>query len=127
MSWSGVSGNPQVEEINARGLEPAVQPDPGNGGALEVSRPCIIEISTAGVETRTLPDPSFRGQAIDLVMVADGGDCVIAANSPINQAGNNRITLDDVGDHVRLVGKYNATDGWEWSVVCNDGATLATV
>lgn len=127
MAWSGVSPNPQVEGINVRGLEPALQPDLGNGGTLEVSRPSIIEISTAGAETRTLPDPVFRGQVIDLVMVIDGGDCVITANSPINQTGNNTIALDDVGDFVRLVGKYNATDGWEWQVVVNDGAALSTV
>lgn len=119
-----IGGKQQKESILSEGVQPVIIPDPGNGGAIDVSRPGICEITTAGAETRTLADPTFRGQQIDLVMVSDGGDCVITAASPINQAANTTITLNDVGDFVRLVGKYNATDGWEWVVIVNDGATL---
>lgn len=119
-----LSGKQQIEEILARGIEPPIIRDPGNGGAIDVSRPGLCEITTTGAETRTIADPTFRGQQIDLNMVVDGGDCVITSASPINQTGNTTITLNDVGDFVRLVGKYNATDGWEWEVIVNDGASL---
>lgn len=122
---SGVSGNYQLEEINARGVEPEIIPDPGDAGTIDTSRPGYCELTTAGAETRTLADPSFRGQQIDLVFVSDGGACVITASSPVNQTGNTSLTFEDVGDHLRLVGFYNATDGWEWRVVVNDGITLA--
>lgn len=115
-----LSGNPQVEEINARGVEPVVIADPGNGGAIDVSRSGIIEITTAGAETRTLADPVFRGQQIDIVMVVDGGDCVITAASPVNQTGHTTITLSAIGGFIRLVGKYNAIDGWEWQEIMED-------
>lgn len=115
-----ITGNPQVEEINARGVEPTIIPDPGDGGTFDVSRPGIIEVTTAGAETRTLPDPVFRGQQIDIVMVADGGDCVITASSPVNQTGHTTITLSAIGGFIRLVGKYNATDGWEWQEIMED-------
>ena len=115
-----LSGNPQVEEINARGVEPVIILDPGDGGTFDVSRPGIIEVTTGGAETRTLPDPVFRGQQIDIVMVADGGDCVITASSPVNQTGHTTITLSAIGGFIRLVGKFNATDGWEWQEVMED-------
>ena len=121
-----LSGNPQVEEINARGVEPVIILDPGDGGTFDVSRSGIIEVTTAAAETRTLPDPVFRGQQIDIVMVADGGDCVITASSPVNQTGHTTITLSAIGGFIRLVGKFNATDGWEWQEIMEDtGATTS--
>ena len=121
-----LGGRPQLEDINALGVEPPIIPDPGDGGTFDVSQSGIIEVTTAGVETRTLPDPTFRGQQIDIVMVADQGDCVITASSPVNQTGHTTITLSAVGGFIRLVGKYNATDGWEWQEIVEDtGATTS--
>lgn len=127
MAWSGVKGKALVEEINVRGVEPTVQPDPGDGGNFEVSRPAVINIATAGAETRTLADPVFIGQVIDLFFIVDGGDCTVTASSPINQTGNNTLIFSDIGEHIRLVGHFNATDGWEWRVIANDGVALSTV
>lgn len=114
------AGRLQVEDIAAREVRPSIIPDPGNGGTIDVSRSGICEITTAAAETRTLPDPTFRGQQIDLVMVVDGGDCVITAASPVNQTGHTTITLSAIGGFGRYVGKYNATDGWEWQEVIED-------
>ena len=122
-----LSGNPQVEDINARGVEPVVIADPGNAGTIDVSRSGYVELTSAGAETRTLPDPTFRGQILDIVFIVDAGDCVVTASSAVNQTGNNTITFTDVGEHTRLVGAYNATDGWEWKTIVNDGAALTTV
>ena len=115
-----LGGRPQLEDIYSLGVEPAIIPDPGDAGTFDVSRSGIIEVTTAGAETRTLPDPTFRGQQIDIVMVSDGGDCVITASSPVNQTGHTTITLSAIGGFIRLVGKYNATDGWEWQEVMED-------
>lgn len=122
-----IGGRPQLERIHALGVEPDIIPDPGNAGTIDVSHSGYCELTSAGAETRTLPDPTFRGQILDLVFVSDGGDCVVTASSPVNQTGNNTITFTDVGEHTRLVGSYNATDGWEWKTVVNDGAALTTV
>jgi len=115
-----LGGRPQLEEIYSLGVEPVIIPDPGNAGTIDVSRSGICELSSAGPETRTLPDPTFRGQQIDLVMVVDGGDITITASSPVNQTGHTTITASAVGGFIRLVGKYNATDGWEWQEVVED-------
>ena len=122
-----LGGKPQLEEIYALGVEPELIPDPGNAGAIDVSRSGYVELSTTAAQTRTLADPTFRGQILDLVFVLDGGDCVVTAASPVNQTGNNTITFTDVGEHTRLVGAYNATDGWEWKTVVNEIAALTTV
>ncbi len=110
-----VGGRPQRERIHSLGVEPDRIPDPGNAGTIEVARSGYVElVSTGAAETRTLPDPTFKGQILDLVFITDGGDCVVTTSSPINQTGNNTITFDDVGEHIRLVGFWNSTDGWEW-------------
>lgn len=122
-----LGGMPQTEDIYALGVRPERILDPGNGGTIDVSRSGYLELTSGGAETRVLPDPTFRGQQLDIVFVTDGGDCVVTASSPVNQTGNNTITFSDVGEHTRLVGAYNATDGYEWKTVCNDGAALTTV
>jgi hypothetical protein len=81
--------------------------------------------SGGGGETRSLADPQFRGQVMDLTFISDGSDCVVTAASPLNQAGNTIMTFADIGDHVRVVAFYNATDGWEWRQIANDGAALS--
>lgn len=115
-----LGGRPQLEDINALGVEPPIIPDPGDGGTIDVSRSGICELTSAGAETRTLPDPTFRGQQIDLVGVAVAGNITITASSPVNQTGHTTITVSAVGGFIRLVGKYNATDGWEWQEVVED-------
>ena len=122
-----IGGNPQVEEINARGVEPVSIPDPGASGAIDVSHSGYVELVSGGAETRTMADPVFKGQVIDLTFITDGGDCVVTTASPVNQTGNNTVTFADIGDHQRLVGFWNSNDGWEWREIANDGAGLTTV
>lgn len=105
---------------------PAAITDPGDAGAIPVARSGNCAITTTGAETRTLAIPSKVGTVLALSMDVDGGDCVIAAAAAINQTGNNRITLNDAGDTVVLVG-VQVGAAKVWRVVVNDGATLATV
>jgi predicted RecA/RadA family phage recombinase len=104
----------------------AVLADPGSAGAIPVTDSGHVDIVTAAAETRTLAAPTYVGQLLLVSLKTDGGDCVIAVATGINQTGNNQITLNDAGDAVLLVGKANGANK-RWSVVSNDGATLATV
>ncbi len=121
-----IGGKPQTEEILCRGIEPVKIPDPGASGTIEVSHPGYCELTSATTESRSLPDPAFRGQIIDFTFIVDNNDITITATSPINQTGNTTMAFGDIGDHLRLIGYYNATDGWEWRVVANDGVTLGS-
>lgn len=100
--------------------------DPGNAGTIVVTESGLLDIVTAGAETRVLPAPTFVGQTMLISMKTDVGDCVIAIATLINQAGNNRITLNDAGDAILLIAKTSGSSKL-WSVVSNDGCTLSTV
>lgn len=98
--------------------------DPGNAGAIPVTKSGTVAIVTAGAETRTLAIPTFVNQMLTIYFRTDGGDCVITSAQAINQAGNTSITLNDANDSIQLVGVYNGT-ALRWRVVTNDGTTLA--
>jgi predicted RecA/RadA family phage recombinase len=104
----------------------AIIADPGNAGAIPVTDSGHVDIVTAGAETRTLAAPTDVGQVLLLSMKTDGGDCVIAVATTVNQTGNNRITLNDAGDAILLAAKANGAN-IRWSVVSNDGCSLSTV
>ena len=123
-----LGGKKQVEEIDARGIHPVIIPDPGDAGAIDVSHSGYVELTTAAAETRTLADPTYRGQLLDLVFITDVGDCVVTTASAMNQTGNNTVTFADVGDHQQLVGIADGPTGsFEWREIANDGAALSTV
>ena len=111
-----------MEEILSRGVELKEIPDPGDAGSIDTLQPGYCEMSTAAAEARTLPDPVFRGQELDLTFIKDRGDLTMESSSPVNQSGHTTLLFQDVGDHVRLIGFYNATDGWEWRVLVSDFA-----
>lgn len=100
--------------------------DPGNAGAIPVTKSGYCPIVTAGSETRTLAAPSFIGQQLLLYIKTDGGTCVITVASAINQTGNNTITMADVRDVIKLVAIESGSNK-VWHVESNDGAALSTV
>lgn len=106
-----------------------VSVDPGAGGTIVCDRnQQLVEIVTAAAETRVLADPDQPGVLMSITMKTDGGDCVISA-TPINQTGNNRITLNDVGDTVVLlaIAAAGSNSAFRWKLIANDGASLSTV
>jgi predicted RecA/RadA family phage recombinase len=100
--------------------------DPGAAGAIPVADSGHVDLVTAAAETRTLAAPTYVGQLLLISLKTDGGDCVITCATTVNQTGNNTITLGDAGDAILLVAKANGSNK-RWSVVSNDGCTLATV
>lgn len=101
--------------------------DPGNAGAIPVTRSGRCAIVTAGSETRTLADPTFEGQELLIYVLTDGGTCVITAATAINQTGNNTITMADALDVLDLVGIRGTVAGLVWRVRSSDGSALSTV
>lgn len=98
--------------------------DPGNGGAIPVTKSGTVSIITGGAQTRTLAIPTFVNQMLTLYFQTDGGDCVITSAQAFNVTGNTVITLNDAGDSVQLVAVYNGT-ALRWRVSQNDGALLS--
>jgi len=98
--------------------------DPGNGGAIPVTRSGTCAIVTSGAQTRTLAAPTFVNQRIVLYFQTDGGDCVVTVANAFNVAGNTIVTLNDVNDSVQLVGVYNGS-ALRWRLAENDGCALS--
>lgn len=101
--------------------------DPGDGGAIPVTRSGVCAITTTGVDdTRTLAIPTFIGQLLTISLDVDGGDAVVTVAAGIKQTGENTITMADAGDAITLIG-VQVAGGLVWRVLANDGASLSTV
>jgi hypothetical protein len=120
-------GRPAVKSHAALGVKPRDLGDPGDGVNIETPQSGYIRLVSGGAETRTLDDPQFEGQILDLFFETDGGDCVVTTDSAVNQTGNNTLTFADAGDHIRLVGGRDGAGAREWRVIANDGVALSTV
>lgn len=101
--------------------------DPGNGEAIPVTASGTLKISSGGAETRTLAAPTFEGQILTVILQVDGGNVVVTATPPVNQANNNTLTFADAQDTIRLEAVEVEPGTLEWRVVFNDGAVLSTV
>lgn len=98
--------------------------DPGDAGAIPVTRSGNVAITTAGAETRTLAIPAVQGITLALSCDVYVGDAVITVASAFNQAGNTTITLNTAGDTVVLTA-VQVAGALVWRLVVNDGAALA--
>ena len=99
--------------------------DPGDAGAIPVTRSGNVAITTAAAETRTLAIPAIQG--ITLAISCDVyavGDAVITVASAFNQTGNTVITLNTAGDTVVLTA-VQVAGALVWRLVVNDGAALS--
>ena len=122
-----ILGRPAVKDHATRAREPGEVVDPGNAGVIAPVTDCYVLLKTVMAETRTLSDPIYDGQTLDLFFETDFGDCVITASSAINQTGNNTLTFADAGDHIFLIGGRDGAGDYEWRAVANDGVALSTV
>jgi hypothetical protein len=100
--------------------------DPGASGAIPVIKSGSVSIVSGGAETRTVADPSFVGQTLNIGLKTDGGTVTLTAASPVNQTGNNTLAFADVGDHLMLIASEDGSD-IEWRIVANDGVALSSV
>ena len=120
-----LGGKLQIEDIYVRGVAPMEIPDPGNGGAIDVTRAGYMLSVTGAAETRTLARPTFLGQRLLLICKTDGGDNVITVSHGFNASGNTIITLNDVGDCIELVCAMGASGNLTWNQSFTNGPTLS--
>lgn len=98
--------------------------DPGDAAAIPVLLSGYCYLTSGGAETRTLADPQFDGQVLNLSMDVDGGDIVITAASNVSQAASTSLTFADAGDHLYLVA-IQVGGALKWRIMANDGVALA--
>jgi len=125
----GFTAEDEVEAVIAEILQlvPVAIADPGDAGAIPVTRSGTVAITTTGVvDTRTIANPTFAGQRIALSLDVDAGDAVITVASAANQAGNNTLTMADAGDIIELIA-VQVAGALVWRIGANDGVALTTV
>lgn len=106
---------------------PVAIADPGDGGAIPVTKSGTVAITTTGVDdTRTLAIPSVAGTRLVLSLDVDAGDAVITVASAANQTGNNTLTMADAGDIIELIA-VQVAGALVWRIGANDGVALSTV
>jgi hypothetical protein len=99
-------------------IPPATASDSGDGLDLPVDQSATITMTSAGTETRGLPDPTFAGEVLRLVMSGSNSIAVTPA-SPFTD-GSTSATFDANDEATTLV----ATADLVWRVV-QSTATLA--
>lgn len=100
--------------------------DPGDAGAIPVTRSGVCALTSAGAETRTLAIPTFLGQRLTLVCDTYVGDIVVATSTAVNVANNNRLTFGAVSEALELVA-VSVAGALVWQIGWNDGVGLTTV
>ena len=100
--------------------------DPGNAGAIPVTKSGHLPLVTAGAETRTLAAPDAIGRELTLYCKTFVGNAVVTCATTVNEAGNNTITFTATGQACRL---YAVEEGstLRWRLASVDGAQLSTV
>jgi len=101
-------------------------PDPGNGGTIRVTEDLqILEMVSAGAETRTIAAPTKPGLRFVLRLMTDGGDVVVTAAEGLNPDGDTVATFADASDILQLMSVSTAT-GFRWEVTeGNVGVSIA--
>lgn len=98
--------------------------DPGNAGAISVATDGVCNLTSAGVETRTLAIPTFVGQDLTLCFDTRVGNIAVTVASAFDTSAHTTITLTAAGQYVVLKG-CTIAGVRAWRLVTNGGATLS--
>jgi hypothetical protein len=100
--------------------------DPGNAGTLVVEQwMSTFKITTTGVETRTLPQPTKPGMVCVVGLDVDGGDLTLTVTGGYNQADTATIVFGDAGDWVVFLSVEEGTSCF-WRVLQHEGTNAVT-
>ena len=85
--------------------------DPGDAGTISVDKNLgVVQLVSAGTETRTLDRPTKPGVRLALFMKTDGGDITLTVTGNYNEAGDSTFVFDDVGEFAEFISLYDGTD-----------------
>lgn len=100
--------------------------DPGDAGTIATTKSGRCEIVTTTAETRTIGDPEYAGQVLQLNMKTDAGDCTITVTNGFHSTGATSLVFNDAGDMVMLVGSRISATAIRWRLVAADGVEVPT-
>lgn len=108
--------------------------DPGNAGSIVVDRsPCVVRLTSAAAETRTLARPTKVGDEVRLHFYSDGGDITLTVTGNYDEGGTSTMTFTEVGQFAEFVAFWDGTnyfwrlrassEGISTNVIIMEGAT----
>lgn len=102
-------------------------PDPGDAGTIDVSNSGVLLMTTAGVETRDLPPPTFLGQKIDLILDVSAGPVTVSLTAGSFDDGTNTDLVWSSPPEACRIYAVQAGGVLAWRVLLGDAAepTLA--
>lgn len=100
--------------------------DPGAAGAIPVTKSGSVMLTSAGVETRTLAIPTFKGQRLSVSCDTFVGAITLTASQAVNQTGNNTLTFGAARDNCVLLA-ISVGGALRWQIISNEGVALSTV
>lgn len=133
----GASGTSRIELGNSNasikfnspiqaGANSFLLTDPGNAGTLPVTYSGTFNMSPTGLQTRTMPDPTFIDQEIMLVNGSStpGNSVRVNFAHPYNFAGNDAINLAPFS--FALIKGVKIDGNFRWYLISSDNAGLVT-
>lgn len=100
--------------------------DPGNAGAIPVTKSGSVMLTSVGVEARLLPIPTYKGQRLALNCNTFVGAITLIVAQAVNQTGNNTLVFGAARDNCVLFA-ITVGGALRWQVIHNDGVALSTV
>lgn len=117
----------------AKAANQQVLPDPGNAGTIDLKNrsSAVLELVSAGAETRTLRAPTSVGQAVLLTHVTDGGDITVTVTNGFNETGDTTFVFSDPGQFAYFIStkEYtspSATPTYHWRLISHYGIANAS-
>lgn len=109
-----------------RGFEsngPGIGVDPGDAGTIAPDLWAQqFPIVTAGIETRTLAQPSNAGIITSVCLDTDGGDMTLTVTGGYNNDDDTSIVFDDAGDLVVFM-SIKEGSSYYWRAIHQEGTT----
>jgi hypothetical protein len=100
-------------------VQAAAVADPGNGGAIVVTKSGVCAMTSAGAETRTVAIPTFIGQRLVLVCDTYVGNIVVTVAAAYNVSNHTILTFGAVSEACELVG-VSVGGAKVWQIGWND-------
>lgn len=127
IAMEAATGDGSIIEVLPLPRNPAIPgkiTDPGNGGAIPVTKSGVVSMTSTGADTRTMAIPTFDGQTMVLTHDVDGGSVAVTVASAFNEAGNTITTFTDAKESIGFVA-VRLAGVLRWQVSFNDGTALS--
>ncbi len=96
--------------------------DPGDAGTITPQGSgMVLQLISAGSETRVLSDPEVAGEMLEICFMTDGGDVAITPATAFDAAGSTTLTFTTAGSFVQFVSVAISTTAFAWRVLKSDG------